>query len=131
IACHNHRCWLLLPTKLHISSISAFSTCRRMTSTCRGSSVWSSLSFTCLTAGSFFFEHVDDRGRTDPQDPDDIAHTTAIERHVDDLLFHGRQPPFVAVLQEKNGARTGTIVAAIALGSIGLFPVDATMSPKA
>src|SRR5712671_3050493 len=54
MACHNHRCWLLLPTKLHISSISAASTCRRMTSTCGGSSVWSTLSFTCLTAGSFF-----------------------------------------------------------------------------
>src|SRR5262252_5718641 len=71
----------------------------------------------------FFFEYVDDRGRTDPQDTDDIPYTTAIERHVDDLLFHGRQPPFIAVLQEKNRARTGTIVAAIALGSIGLFPV--------
>src|SRR2546426_9519432 len=71
----------------------------------------------------FFFEHVDDRGRTDPQDPDDIAHTTAIERHIDDLLFHGRQPPFVLVLQEENGARTVTTVAAIALGAIGLFPV--------
>jgi hypothetical protein len=35
-----------------------------------------------------FFEHVDNRGRTDPQDPDDIPHPTAIERHVDDLLFH-------------------------------------------
>src|SRR5712691_10219837 len=45
-----------------------------------------------------FFEHVDDCGRTDPQDTDDIPHTTAIECHVDDLLFHGRQPPFVAVL---------------------------------
>src|SRR5919205_2959881 len=31
--------------------------------------------------GLFFFKHVDDRGRTDPQDTDDIAHTTAIERH--------------------------------------------------
>ena len=73
--------------------------------------------------GLFFFEHVDDRGRTDPQDTDDIAHTTAIERHVDDLLFHGRQPPFVVIVSKKNDARTVGIVAAIALGPIGLFPV--------
>jgi hypothetical protein len=38
----------------------------------------------------FLFEHVDDRGRADPQDTDDIPHTTAIKRHVEDLLFHGR-----------------------------------------
>src|SRR5216683_5720633 len=54
MACHNHRCWLLLPTKLHISSISAASTCRRITSTCGGASVWSNLSLTCLAAGAFF-----------------------------------------------------------------------------
>src|SRR6266446_8656176 len=122
MACHNHRCWLLLPTKLHISSISAASTCRRITSTCGGTSVWSNFSFTCLTAGSFF-EHVDDRGRADPQDTDDIPHAAAIERHVDDLLSHRGQTPFVLVLQEENGARTVTIVAAIALGAIGLFSV--------
>jgi hypothetical protein len=46
----------------------------------------------------FFFEYVDDRGRTDPQDTDDIPYATAIECHVDDLLFHGWQTPFVAVL---------------------------------
>src|SRR2546425_13150229 len=97
MACHNHRCWLLLPTKLHISSTSASSTCRRMTFTCGGSSGRSSLAFTCLTAGSFF-GHVDDCGRTDPQDTDDIPHTTAIERHIDDLLFHRGQTPFVLVL---------------------------------
>src|SRR5205823_1245767 len=54
MACHNHRCWLLRPTKLHISSTSASSTCRRMTFTCGGSRVRSSLAFTCLTAGAFF-----------------------------------------------------------------------------
>src|SRR2546428_10422305 len=71
----------------------------------------------------FFFEHVDDRCRADPQDTDDIPHTTAIERHVDDLLSHRGQTPFVLVLPEENGAPTVTIVAAIALGCIGLFPV--------
>src|SRR5256885_3900791 len=44
-----------------------------------------------LDGWRFFFEHVDDRGRTDPQDTDDIAHPTAIECHVNDLLFHSRQ----------------------------------------
>src|SRR2546425_9582608 len=71
----------------------------------------------------FFFEHVDDRGRADPQDTDDIPHATAMERHVDDLLSHRGQTPFIMVLQEENGARTVTIVTAIALGAIGLFPV--------
>jgi hypothetical protein len=51
-----------------------------------------------LNGRRFFFEHVDDCGRTDPQDTDDISHTPAIERHVDDRLFHGWQPPFVLVL---------------------------------
>jgi hypothetical protein len=72
---------------------------------------------------SFFFEHVDDRGRTDLQDTDDISHTTAIERHVDALLFHSRQPPFVVVVYEKNAARTVGIVAARALGPMRLFPL--------
>jgi hypothetical protein len=41
----------------------------------------------------FFFAHVDHRGRTDPQDTDDIPHATAIERHLDDLCFTaGRRP---------------------------------------
>src|SRR5690242_11617777 len=71
----------------------------------------------------FFFEHVDDRRRTDPQDTDDIPHATAIERHVDDLLFHRWQTPFVVVLKEENRTRTVGIVATIALGSIGLLPV--------
>ena len=71
----------------------------------------------------FFFEHVDDRCRADPQDTDDIPHATAIERHVDDLLSHRGQTPLVLVLQEENGARTVSIVTAIALGAIGLFPV--------
>src|SRR5712691_1489046 len=70
----------------------------------------------------FFFEHVDDRGRTDPQDTDDIPHATAIERHVDDLLFHRGQTPFVLVLEEENRARTLTIITAIALHPIGLLP---------
>ena len=33
---------------------------------------------------------------------DDISHTTAIERHVDALLFHGRQPPFVPTFKESG-----------------------------
>ena len=69
----------------------------------------------------FFFEHVDDRGRADPQDTDDIPHATAIERHVDDLLFDRGQAPFVRVLSEENGARTVAIVAPVALRPIGLL----------
>jgi hypothetical protein len=76
-----------------------------------------------LPESLFFFEHVDDRGRTDPQDTDDIAHPTAIARHVDALLFHGWQPRCVVVLSKTNDARTVGIVAAIALGPIGLCPV--------
>src|SRR5438034_11789337 len=70
-----------------------------------------------------FVEPVDARGRADPQDTDHIPHATAIERHVDDRLSHRGQTPFVLVLHEENGARTVTIVPAIALGAIGLFPV--------
>ena len=35
---------------------------------------------------------------TDPKDTDDIPHATAIERHVDDLLFHAWQTPCVLIL---------------------------------
>src|SRR5882724_12835379 len=75
------------------------------------------------TNGLIGINSVDDRGRTDPQDTDDIPHATAIERHVDDLLFHRWQTPFVVVLKEENRPRTVGIVATIALGSIGLLPV--------
>jgi len=53
---------------------------------------------------------------------DDIPHTTPIERHVDNLLFHRGQTPLVLVLYEENGARTRTIVTAIALRPMGLLP---------
>ena len=46
-----------------------------------------------------------------------------MERHVDDRLFHRGQTPLVLVLEEENGAWTREIVAAIALGPIGLLPV--------
>ena len=71
----------------------------------------------------FVFEHGDDRGRTHPQDPDEIAHATALERQGDARLLHGQQPPFGAGLSENNGAWTGRIVTAIALGALGLLPV--------
>ena len=71
--------------------------------------------------GLFFFQHINDRRRTDLEDADDIPHSTAIERHGDDLLFDRRQAPFVSVLEEKNGARTVTIVAPVALRPIGLL----------
>jgi hypothetical protein len=48
--------------------------------------------------GLFFFQHINDRRRTDPEDADDIPHPTAIERHVDDLLFDRGQAPFVSIL---------------------------------
>src|SRR5215510_10599323 len=54
IACHNHRCCLLLPTKLHISSISASSTCRILMSSCAGLRLFRRRSLTCVIAGSFF-----------------------------------------------------------------------------
>ena len=50
-------------------------------------------------------------------------HPTAIERHVDDLLFHRRQPPFVVVLQQENGAWTVRIVTVISLSPIGLLSI--------
>jgi hypothetical protein len=46
----------------------------------------------------FVFEHGDDRGRTHPQDPDEIAHAPALERQGDARLLHGQQPPFGAGL---------------------------------
>src|SRR3989454_11969626 len=51
-----------------------------------------------LDGRRFFFEHVDDHGRTDPQDTDNIPHATAIECHVDDRLFHRGQTSLVLVL---------------------------------
>src|SRR5229473_3186128 len=75
-----------------------------------------------LLDGRRFFWHVDDRGRTDSQDTDDIPHTTPIERHVDNLLLHRGQTPLALVLYEENGARTRTIVTAIALRPMGLLP---------
>src|SRR6266436_1014187 len=76
-----------------------------------------------LDGRRFLFEHINDCRRTDPKDTDNIPHATAVEGHVDNLLFHRWQTPFVLVLYEENGARTVTIVTAIALGAIGLFPV--------
>jgi hypothetical protein len=76
-----------------------------------------------LDGRRFFFKHVDDCGRTDPQDTDDISHATAIECHVDDRLLHGWPTPLVVGLSEENGARTVTLVPAIALGSMGWLPV--------
>jgi hypothetical protein len=46
-----------------------------------------------------------------------------MERHVDALLLHRWQTPFVMVLCEENRARTVGIVATITLGPIGLLPV--------
>src|SRR5262245_29291952 len=48
--------------------------------------------------GLFFFKHINNCRRTDPEDADDIPHPTAIERHVDDLLFDCGQAPCVSVL---------------------------------
>jgi len=60
--------------------------------------------------GFFFFEHVDDRCRADPQDTDDIPHATAIERHVDDLLFDRGHPPFVVVSNPSKILRRNAIL---------------------
>src|SRR5262245_53641897 len=73
--------------------------------------------------GLLCFQHLNDRRRTDPEDADDIPHPTAIERHVDDLLFDCRQAPFVRVLEEENGARTVPIIAPVALRPIGLLAI--------
>ncbi len=70
-----------------------------------------------------FFERLDDGGGADSQDPNDIAHAAAVERHVDNLPLDRWQSPFVVVLQEKDAPRTGGVVTAIALGPISLLAV--------
>jgi hypothetical protein len=77
---------------------------------------------TCSTANAFFSTSITvakltTRARTD------IPHATAIERHSDDLLFHGGQLSFVVVLQKENRVLTVGIVAAVALRPVGLLPV--------
>jgi hypothetical protein len=84
--------------------------------------MWSSLAFTCVTAG-FFFEPVDDRRRTDAKDPDDIPPPTAIERHGDERLFDRGPSSFVSVLEEDQGTRTVAMVAPVALRPMGLLPI--------
>ena len=44
-----------------------------------------------------------------------IADTTAVERHINDLLLYLRQTPMVAVLQEEGLLRAGLVLAHIAL----------------
>ena len=67
-----------------------------------------------------FFERLDDSGGADTQDPNNIAHTAAVERHVDNLRLDRWQSSFVVVLHEQDAPRTIGVVTRIALGPVGL-----------
>ena len=74
---------------------------------------------------ALFFQGVTDGGWTDLQDPFRIADTAAIETHVHDLLCDRRGPSFVEEIQLKAIARTGGVLALLALlPSFGLAASD-------
>ena len=85
--------------------------------------MWSSLAFTCLTAGSFFLRTVmtvaelNLRTRTISRTPLPLSVISMI------CCFTAGSRPLSWYCKGENGARTGAIVTAIVLGAIGLFPV--------
>jgi hypothetical protein len=76
-----------------------------------------------------FFERAHDGRRTDPKDPDDITHATAVERQIHDALFDRWQASGIMVLQEKDASGTVRIVTPIALGAIRLLAIFDHVDP--
>src|SRR5438132_229286 len=52
-----------------------------------------------------------------------IAHPTGIETHVDDHVLDFRQVPAVARVEQKTSLGTEWVLAEVALGSSGRFPM--------
>jgi hypothetical protein len=72
-----------------------------------------------------FFQLVNDGGRADLQDTCGIPDATAIETHINHLLFDRREAPLVRRIEQKGTMRTVGILAAIALLlGVGLAAFD-------
>ena len=77
-----------------------------------------------MSAGSFF-QGVHNGGRTDLQHSCRIADPTAIETHIDDLVFDRRSTSFVEKIELKAITRTGGVLALRALSAgFGLAAFD-------
>ena len=63
----------------------------------------------------FFFYRIDYRILTDLQYPRRIAYTTAIQRHIDDLLFDILHLSFIKIVFQKRALWTGCALTTIAL----------------
>ena len=70
-----------------------------------------------------FFEFFNHRGGADLQHPSGISNTATIDSHIGDLLLHLRQVASVAVVEDKRGAATLAITAAIALFAFSTFAI--------
>ena len=68
-----------------------------------------------LSSWRCFFEFLNHGCGADLQDPSGISNATPVDGHIHDLLFHLGQVSPVAVVQDKGGARTLGVTAAIAL----------------
>jgi len=76
-----------------------------------------------LTVSSWrcFFEFLNHGCGADLQDPSGISNAATVDGHLSNLLFHLGQVSPVAVVQDKRGARTLTVTAAIALFAFSTF----------
>jgi hypothetical protein len=70
-----------------------------------------------LTASSAgpFFQFIDDSRRTDLQYPSRVSDATAIEAHINHLLFDLRPAPFVSRVEDEGAARAVGRLTAVAL----------------
>src|SRR3712207_6589090 len=116
MACQSQRGSCFFPTKLHISSTSASSTRLMMTSTSPGFNRRKRGVLTDSSA-ALFFQFVNYCGRANLQHACRIADATAIEDHLDYLLFdRGEEPPIGRIEKE------GLVGARWVLTPIALLP---------
>jgi hypothetical protein len=64
---------------------------------------------------TLFFKLANDRGRADLQHPRRISNATAIESHVDNLLFDLRRTAFVGQIELKGVVQTVFVLTLVAL----------------
>jgi hypothetical protein len=74
---------------------------------------------------------MNDGSRTDPKHPDDITHTTAVERGVHDTLLDRWQTSGIVIRQQKNAPGAVRMVTPIALGAIRLLAIFDHADPLA
>lgn len=100
--------------KLHISFISASSTQTTMAAV--GGVVIDSKSEQCTRSSwRCCFEFLNHGGRADLQGPSGISNAVTIDGHIGDLMLHLGQVASVAVVEDKRGACTLGVTAAIAV----------------